>query len=84
MPDTSEYISPGSPAAMDRFLSGDAELLLDCSSDLPMLPLPMLPVSSVLPPESVVAHIPASPDLSREGPFDAGQRVSAYRVVNNG
>ena len=52
-----------------------------------MLPLPLLllPVSSVLPPESVVAHTPANqfpsstaalPDLSREGPFDAGQSVS--------
>ena len=87
VPDTSEYISPGSPAAMDRFLAGDGDLLLDCSSDLPMLPLPLLPLpaSSVLPPESVVAHSPvdqfpssaaASPDLSREGPFDAGQSVS--------
>ena len=87
VPDTSEYLSPGSLAAMDQFLVGDAELLLDCSSDLPMLPLPLLPlpVSSVLPPES---------DLSRDGPFDAGQSVSVsgaapsswivYRVVNTG
>ena len=45
---------------MDRFLAGDGDLLLDCSSDLPMLPLPLLllPVSSVLPPESVMAHSP--------------------------
>ena len=85
--DTSKYISPGSPAAMDRFLAGDDDLLLDCSSNLPMLPLTFLPLtgSGVLPPESVVAHSPvdqfpssaaASPDLSREGPFDAGQSVS--------
>ena len=52
-----------------------------------MLPLPLLPLpaTSVLPPESVVAHSPvdqflssaaALPDLSREGPFDAGKSVS--------
>ena len=26
VPDTSEYLSPGSPAAMDRFLAGDGDL----------------------------------------------------------
>ena len=53
VPDTSEYLSPGSPAAMDRFLAEDGDLLLDCSSDLPMLPLPLLPIpaSSVPSPE---------------------------------
>ena len=86
VPDTSGYLSPASPAAMDRFLAGDGDLLLDCSSDLPMLPLPLLPLpaSSVLSPESVVAHssvdqfpsyMAVSPDLSREGPFDVGQSV---------
>ena len=72
---------------MDRFLAGDGDLLVDCSSDLPMLSLPLLPlpVSSVSSPESVVAHSPvdqfpsstaASPDLYREGPFDVSQSVS--------
>ena len=83
VPDTSEYLSPGNPAAM----AVDGDLLLDCSLDLPVLPLPLLPLpaSSVPSPESVVAHSPVdqfpsstagSPDLSREGPFDAGQSVS--------
>ena len=81
MPDTSEYLSPGSPAAMDRILAGDGDLLLDYSSDLPMMLLP-LPTSSVLPPEPVVAPSAAtSPDLSREGPFDAGQRASVSGAV---
>ena len=87
VPDTSEYLSPGSSAAMDWFLVGDGDLLLDCSSDLPMLPLPLLPLpaSSVPYMESGVAHSPVdqfpsstatSPDLYREGPFDASQSVS--------
>ena len=60
------------------------DLLLDCSWDLPMLPLPLLPLptSSVLPPEPVVApSAAASPDLSREGPFDAGQSASLSGAV---
>ena len=79
MPDTSEYISPGSPTAMDRILADQGDLLLDCSSNLPMLPLPLLPLptSSVLTPEPVMApSVAASPDLSREGPFDVGQSAS--------
>ena len=80
VPDTSECLSPGSPAAMDRILAGDGDLLLDCSSDLPMLPLPLL-TSSVLPPEPAVApSAAASPDLSREGPFDAGQSASVWEA----
>ena len=69
---------------MDRILAGNGDLLLDCSSDLPMLPLPLLPLptSSVLPPEPVVApSAAASPDLSREGPFDAGQSASVSGAV---
>ena len=64
---------------MDQILAGDGDLLLDCSSDLPMLLLLLLSLltSSVLPPEPVVAPFAAaSPDLSREGPFDAGQSAS--------
>ena len=81
MPDTSEYLSPRSISrpAMDRILAGDGDLLLGCLSDLPMLPLPLLPfpTSSVLPLEPVVApSVAASPDLSREGPFDEGQSAS--------
>ena len=44
VPDTSEYISSGSPTGMNRFLAGDGDWLLDCSSDLPMLPLPLFPL----------------------------------------
>ena len=42
---------------MNRILVDHGDLLLDCSSDLPMLPLPLLPLltSSVLPPEPVMA-----------------------------
>ena len=79
VPHTSEYLSPGSPVAMDRILAEQGDLLLDCSSDLPMFPLPLLPLptSIVLPPEPVVApSAAASPDLSWEGPFDAGQSAS--------
>ena len=86
LPVTSDYVSPGSPASMDRFLAGDS-LLMDGPSDLPLLPLLLLPLpaSSVLPPETVADHSPvdtvpscasASPDLSREGPFDAHQGAS--------
>ena len=54
---------------------------LEDSSDLPRLPLPLspllLPAHSLLSPEPVVApSAVVSPDLSREGPFDASQGTS--------
>ena len=88
VPDASEYLSPGSPAAVDRYLVEDGDLLLDDSSDLPLLPLPLLPLPADDVPslEFAVTRSPGgqfpvstavSPDLSREGPFDASQTVSA-------
>ena len=67
IPDTPEFPSPGSPAAMDRIMAEDGDLTLDCSSDLPSLPLLLLPIPTqrVLSPEPVVAPpAVASPDLS--------------------
>ena len=88
VPGASECLSPGSPAAMDWYLAEDGDLLLGYSSGLPLLPLPLLPLPAddVPSPESAATHstggqFPAStamsPDLSREGPFDASQTVSA-------
>ena len=88
IPDVSGYLSPESPAAMDRYLAEVGDLLLGGPSDLPMLPLPLLPLPAdcVPSPESAVTRslggqLPlstaVSPDLSREGPFDANQSVSA-------
>ena len=82
VPDASEYLSPESPAAMDRYLAEDGDLLLGDSSGLPLLPLPLLliPADDVPSPESAVtrsmggqfpASMSVSPDMSREGPFDA-------------
>ena len=54
-------------------------MLLNSSSDLPMLLLPPLPLPThgILSPEPVVApSATALPDLSRESPFDVGQGVS--------
>ena len=44
IPDASECLSPGSPAAMDCYLAEDGDLLLGDSSGLPLLPLPLLPL----------------------------------------
>ena len=56
LPTTPSFPSPGSPAAMDRILAGDVDLLMDNKSDLPSLPSSLLPVPSprVLPPEPPV------------------------------
>ena len=86
LPETSDYVSPGSPTSMDNFLAGDSSLM-DGTSDLPLLPLPLLPMPDhcVLPLGHVAAPSPtdaASPsvsvlaDLSREGPFDVQRTVS--------
>ena len=77
LPVDSDYVSPGSPARMDRFLAGNSLLI-----DLPLLQLPLLPltVAGVSPPGPVAgpprpndhsSGTPASHDLSRVGPFDA-------------
>ena len=73
---------------MDRYLAEDGDLLLGDSADLPLLNLPLLPLpdDDVPTPESVTTRSTGgqfpvssagSPDLSREGPFDASQTVSA-------
>ena len=70
IPDTPEFPSPGSPVAMDRILAEDGDLALDGSSDLPSLPLLLLPIQTqrVLSPEPVVApSAGASPVFSLEG-----------------
>ena len=103
IPDVSECLSPESPATMDRYLAEDGDLLLGDSSELPLLSLPLLPVpvADVLVPESTTTpsmgeRFPVSsvvsPDLSREGPFDAGLTASGplptswitYWVVSTG
>ena len=64
---------------MDRILAEDGDLALDGSSDLPSLPLLLLPIPTqrVLSPEPVVAPpAGASPDFSREGPFDPSPGTS--------
>ena len=80
IPDAYGYLSLRSPAAMDRYLAEDGDLLLDGRSDLPLLPLPLLPVTrsqgGQLPSSSA-----ASPDLSREGPFDANLSVSESEIA---
>ena len=79
LPETPEFPSPGSPAAMVRILAEDVDLVMDSASDLPSLPSLLLPAPSphVLPPEPIVApSAGTSPDLSREGPFDASQGTS--------
>ena len=84
--DVSECQSPDSLATMDQYLAGDGDLLLGDSSELPLLSVLLLqiPVADVSVPESVatpsVGEFPVSSvvssDLSREGPFDAGQTAS--------
>ena len=82
-----DYVSPGSPTVMDHFLEAD-DLLLNTSSDLPMLPLLPIPDGGNLPLEPVVApaqddpivspeySVSASPNMSLEGPFDARECAS--------
>ena len=72
--------SPGSPTSMDRLLAGESSWM-DVTSDLPLLPMTLLPLPDhcVLPLEPVAALSPpvaASPgvavpaDMSLEGPFE--------------
>ena len=69
-----------SPATMDQYLSGQGDLLLGDTADLPLLaaplmPRPIVPELSVGSPagEHVVVPSDGMPDLSREGPFDVHQ-----------
>ena len=75
---------PPSPATMDQYLSGEGDLLLGDTADLPLLSRPLTPLpvvvdvvteSSVGSPagEPVVVPSDGMPDLSREGPFDVHQ-----------
>ena len=75
---------PNSPATMDQYLSGEGDLLLGDTADLPLLSMPLIPllVAADVVPESsmgslagepVVVPSDGMPDLSREGPFDVHQ-----------
>ena len=83
LPETLRFPSPGSPAAMDRILVEDVDLVMDSASDLPSLPSLLLPT----PEPTVAPSAGGSPDLSREGPFDTSQSSSESgatpRVVDN-
>ena len=79
-----DYRQPTSPATMDQYLSGEGDLLLGDTADLPLLAMPLtyrpivddvVPQSSVGYParEPVIVPSDGMPDLSREGPFDVHQ-----------
>ena len=82
-----ECLSPDSLPTMDQYVAGDGDLLLGDSSELPLLSVQLLPIpvadvsvlESVTTP-SVGEQFPVSsvvsPDLSREGPFDASKTAS--------
>ena len=91
LPETSDYVSPGSPTSMDNFLAGDS-FLMDETSDLPDLPMPLLPLPDhcVLPPGPVAAtsttdaastSVSVLADVSREGPFDTQLAASTSADV---
>ena len=90
--DESGFLPPDSPAIMDQYFAADGDLLLEDSSDLPLLSLPLLPipVADVSGPVSVVTPsvgepvlVPSvvPPDLSQEGPFDVDQTVSGWGTL---
>ena len=79
-----DYRPPTSPITMDQCFSGEGDLLLGDTADLPLLSMPLMPLpvavdvvpeSSVGSPagEPVVVPSDGMPDLSREGPFDVHQ-----------
>ena len=81
------FLPPDSLATMHQYLESDGDLLLEDSSDLPLLSLPLLPipiadvsvpVSAVTPSvgEPVLVPSVVPPDLSQEGPFDVDQTAS--------
>ena len=78
---------PSGLATMGQYLQRDSALLVEESTDLPLLPIPLTPRpiveemvlgSAVGSPtgEPVAAPSPSMPDLSREGPFDEHQDAS--------
>ena len=78
---------------MDNLFAGDS-LLMDGNSDLPLLPLPLLPLPDdcILPPRPVAGSSPTDSDtqfpdsmpadLSREGPFEVLPGASVVGVVS--
>ena len=62
-----DYVSPEGPAWMYNLFAGDSSLM-DGNSDLSLLPLLPLPVSSPAASETRFDCVPT--DLSREGPFE--------------
>ena len=79
-----DYRPPTSPATMDQYLSGEGDLLLGDTADLPLLVMPLtsrpivddvVPESSVGSPAGKLVVVPSDgmPDLSLEGPFDVHQ-----------
>ena len=76
-----DFLPPDSPATMDQYLSGDKDLLLGDTADLPLLSLSIpstddsVPGSSIASPagDPVVVPSDVMPDLCREGPFDVHQ-----------
>ena len=71
LPETPEFPSPVSPAAMDRILVEDVDLVMDSTSDLPSLLSLLLPAPSsrVLPPKPVVAPSAGASALVSGGPL---------------
>ena len=79
-----DYRPQSSPATMDQYLSGNGDLLLGDTPDVPFLAMPLTPhlivddvvlESSMGSPagEPVVVPSEGMPDLSREGAFDVHQ-----------
>ena len=79
-----DYRPPPSLATMDQYLSGEGDLLLGDTTNLPLFAMPLtprpfvdvvVPESSVGSParEPVVVPSDGMPDLSLEGPFDVHQ-----------
>ena len=90
LPVNSDYVSPVGPASMDNFLAGDRSLM-DGDSDLPLLPLPLLPLPDhcILPPWPVDGSSPAdadppfvsvSADLSHLRYFQVHRRWAGQRL----
>ena len=78
-----DYRPPPSLATMDQYLSGESDLLLGDTVDLPLLSKPLTPLPVVVdvvmessvgsPAGEPVVPSDGMPDLSREGPFDMHQ-----------
>ena len=79
-----DYRPSPSPATMDQYHSGEGDLLLGDTADLPLLSRPLTPLPVVVDVvaelsvgspagEPVVVPSDGMPDLSREGPLDVHQ-----------